>query len=1065
MTREFDNVVDFQLGPEDLKISNHVSVGWGAKETQFHGKAARIRRDPTLPEIVDTGKIHPNDERDVGISWRGDGTFLAINSIEGARRVVRVFSREGQLDSSSEPIDNLQAALSWRPSGNVLASIQSLDDKLRVVFFERNGLRHGEFDLRLSKHETKTQIRLEWNLDSSVLAICMPNRVQLWTMGNYHYYLKQELSCSPSTTPQYIAWHPEKSLHLMTRIPGGIRRSVYTFAVVSSPSRPPNDYGTIAVVDGQTLKLTPLRAANIPPPYALQELCLDQNIVDAAISQGASANALQIAVLTKTNVFLYTWPISALHDEPPRLEWRKICEGEPFQLETQDSMWTTLSANFDHSIITRIEEDQQQHFSHCDMIIAGMGPWLGTQTTAENDSHILKCPSLTLQAVYAGDMLVRMDEKSALYANERCLVKNCTSFLVSPNHLIFTTSQNLLKFVHLNESLEIPPDTPETDERCRSVERGARLIAVMPSTFALVLQMPRGNLETIYPRALILASIRQSIADGDYGRAFFDCRCHRVDMNLIYDYAPAQFLANIFEFVQQVEKPEHIDLFLAQLKDEDVSQSMYRETLQHEPSSAAPQLQDQQGDQKTNTICQAFIACLQDDRLQNIITAFVCQSPPNLDSALDRIAQLSGAQKDAMIEHICFLADINRLYDQALGLYNLELTLLVAQRSQRDPREYVPFLQNLDSMPDLRRRFSIDDSLKRTTKALISLCQLDAFPEVQAYVAKHHLYSTALHFYRHREDRYRGLLRLYADHAYEKGQFREAGTAYEYLGELDLATTAYRQAHLWRECLTTAQQGPDDIRPLALSLAEYLSEAKDCHSAAVIHLDYVKDVEMAARLFCKGFHFADCRRISILHHRLDLLESVLDAGLTDAMSNMTELLADCKGQLNAQVPRLAELRVKKVEDPLAFWEGESNVDIPDDVSVAATNTSTAGGTLFTRYTNRTGTVATNATRQTSKNRRREERKRARGKKGSVYEEEYLIQSVARLIQRVNSVHDDISRLVDGLMQRGMRERAAAVSSAMVEVVALCESVSPQVFQDSSDAPLIPAFAKLSFLEA
>ena len=35
------------------------------------------------------------------------------------------------------------------------------------------------------------------------------------------------------------------------------------------------------------------------------------------------------------------------------------------------------------------------------------------------------------------------------------------------------------------------------------------------------------------------------------------------------------------------------------------------------------------------------------------------------------------------IEHICFLADVNQLYDQALGLYRLDITLLIAQKSQK----------------------------------------------------------------------------------------------------------------------------------------------------------------------------------------------------------------------------------------------------------------------------------------------------------------------------------------------------------------------------------------------
>jgi elongator complex protein 1 len=38
---------------------------------------------------------------------------------------------------------------------------------------------------------------------------------------------------------------------------------------------------------------------------------------------------------------------------------------------------------------------------------------------------------------------------------------------------------------------------------------------------------------------------------------------------------------------------------------------------------------------------------------------------------------------DKAAEHICFLADVNQLYDTSLGLYNLDLALLIAQQSQK----------------------------------------------------------------------------------------------------------------------------------------------------------------------------------------------------------------------------------------------------------------------------------------------------------------------------------------------------------------------------------------------
>lgn len=114
--------------------------------------------------------------------------------------------------------------------------------------------------------------------------------------------------------------------------------------------------------------------------------------------------------------------------------------------------------------------------------------------------------------------------------------------------------------------MDVPPDEPETDERCRSIERGARLVTVMPSTYSLVLQMPRGNLETIYPRALVLASIRDKISARQYRKAFLTCRSQRVDMNIIHDYAPVQFLADVRLIITQLRTVEYIDLFLAQLK-------------------------------------------------------------------------------------------------------------------------------------------------------------------------------------------------------------------------------------------------------------------------------------------------------------------------------------------------------------------------------------------------------------------------------------------------------------------------------------------------------------------
>ena len=225
MSREIENIASVDLTPEDVNASNHVSVGWGKKETQFKGKRARALQDPTVPETVDEGVLSAFDKGAVTISWRGDGAYFAMSKVEEKRRrMIRVYSREGQLDSVSEPVDGLEGALSWRPSGNLITSVRRSSDKLEVVFFERNGLRHGQFDLRLPEGalaSLQTPLTLKWNSDSTVLAVSYPEKVQLWTMGNYHYYLKQELPFpEPSLQPVACTWHAERPLEVAMSTPG-----------------------------------------------------------------------------------------------------------------------------------------------------------------------------------------------------------------------------------------------------------------------------------------------------------------------------------------------------------------------------------------------------------------------------------------------------------------------------------------------------------------------------------------------------------------------------------------------------------------------------------------------------------------------------------------------------------------------------------------------------------------------------------------------------------------------------------------------------------------------------
>lgn len=180
MTKDFEPLSEGPLRSTDFGADAPVNVGWGSKSSQFHGSAGKSAAQTPSTPALDTLRASSEDDGRPRISWRGDSAWFAVSSLdlfspsaEGGepiqRRVVRVFSRVAELSSTSEPTGGLEHSLAWQPSGSIIAATQRKETGLKVVFFERNGLRRYEFDLRDSAGARVRE--LQWNADSSLLAV------------------------------------------------------------------------------------------------------------------------------------------------------------------------------------------------------------------------------------------------------------------------------------------------------------------------------------------------------------------------------------------------------------------------------------------------------------------------------------------------------------------------------------------------------------------------------------------------------------------------------------------------------------------------------------------------------------------------------------------------------------------------------------------------------------------------------------------------------------------------------------------------------------------------------
>lgn len=1162
LSRYFDPLSESKISPDDHKLSKHVSVGWGKRETQFQGRGARAQRDPTMPEKVDIGTLSDSDNLEyVSISWRGDGEVVALNSIDHepvTRRTVRVYTREGVLDSISEPVDYLVGQVSWRPSGNLIAAIQRHDAENRspdVVFFERNGLRRGEFSLRTNPNEPV--LGLGWNSDSDCLAVCLQNCVQLWTTKNYHWYLKQEIK-APGLSPVSLTWHPEKSHTLIiTYEDSSIHFCELQWDITRGTTAPSTDLGLVVIVDGQNVNLSPLSIANVPPPMSFRTLKLQQTPTHVSIFKSNS----RLAVLSGFELQIAEWnptdpknkgirdikapevkltisldDIIAGLDAPKQLTVvgddiviiasdndDKTSDIVTLQLSTDEngqlSSYTVLASETISEQIYLIKSTPDAEQAIIQTVEGTVLSFRGKGTESYPITQLpRRCDAVevylpTEKDIFNGQapVVFGLHSNGRIYANETQIASSATSICMTDKYLAFTTAQHYLKFCHLTQPdlISVPADTAVDDERCRAIERGSLIVTAMPSKSAFTLQAPRGNLETFYPRIMTLTLVRDHIRQKRYDLAFSTCRIHRIDLNILYDYNPTQFLESIELFVKQMKTTEYIDLFLSGLQDVDVSQTKYKETLEdinqqkeitklyggierlglgsgeqqaseYKPitikSNAANK--SEAPESKVNRICDAILAVLSGDSYKNdyrqsILTSYACKVPPALEDALKMVGkerESNPSLTQSSIQHLCFLQDVNLLYNTALGIYDLPLTLLIAQQSTKDPKEYLPFLRNLQSLEPLRRQFDIDTHLKRYSKALVHLAAIgdSAFEELKDYLVDHVLYKDALDIFKYDTAKQDKILSLQAHYLCTKSEYQQSGLIYEMLQDYINALESYMLGDCWRQALSIVERNSGGLFPpesgklekIAQQLAEKTYDAHKYDAAATIHYDYLNDPVEATRILCKGFLFDEALRIASKQKDdagatyQKLIDTTIDPGLREGFAQITELLADCNSQIKSQVNRLNELRTKKAADPLAFFggfageDGFNNADgavIADNVSIAASETSTTPS-FFTQYTGKTGgTAQTGASRRTAKNRRREERKKARGKKGSVYEEEYLISSMGRLAERLNDQQSEAARLVDGLLRRGMRTHAYRIQTAYVEIMETLGSCIVDIF--------------------
>ncbi|TKS72801.1 Elongator complex protein 1 [Collichthys lucidus] len=1131
MTKDFEPITEVGIHQDDFGEGKFITVGWGKKETQFHGSEGKQAAQRKIQEVQPAA---PWDDRRPRVTWRGDGQLFAVSAVclqTGARK-VRVWNREGVLQATSEPINGLEQALCWKPSGSLIASTQRHPNKHSVVFMEKNGLLHGDFTLPFSKDQAKVKDLL-WNTDSTVLAVWLEDMtagedkqvntcIQLWMVGNYHWYLKQSLDFGRDSekVPVCVCWDPERPLrlHVVTRSWTSI---TYDWACTTerSPGLDATDNANVAVIGGDKILVTTFRQHVVPPPMCSFELqlaspvnqvtflCQPQrtNQLAALTSDGqisiysqdsaeqAKKTADGFRTMSRPPVLQKTFRVTALQREPLSLRQLLWLQDELFVgvssglLPTMSTLLTLCPAqDADDTLTVRSEVE-------VDGVVIGMVHSIQTGTVALQleDGRIRKllwdCPELSVEdwrdssgcsinfpvpcvqtalcSISGEECLLGLTDRSHLYAGDTELASNISSFAICNDFLLITTHSHTCRCLQLSTlsvkglQVALASDGSQNDETLRRVERGSRIVTVVPQDTRVILQMPRGNLETVHHRALVLAQLRKWLDSLRFREAFECMRKLRINLNLIYDHSPKVFLENIETFITQLDSINHINLFLTELKEEDTTSSMYPR-----PEGSPVQTQHVSGQKKVDVVCDALRSTLEsmdpNKFFLSILTAHVKKTVPELEIALQKVHELrenppqapGAVSAEEALKYLLFLVNVNDLYEHSLGTYDFDLVLMVAEKSQKDPKEYLPFLNMLKGLEPNYQRYTIDKHLKRYRKALhhLSKCGKEHFPEALQLVKEQKLYNEALRLYTADSAQYKALSCAYAQHLVEQQQAEQAGLLLWRCGEPASALQAFAGSLSWRNAICVAQQmplPPDQLALLARDLAEKLTEQRRYSEAALLLDQYAKDCEEAILALITGAVWEEALRLIYIHNRQDITETNLKPALLEAVSNQTSFLEAQTATFTRHKTRLAVVREQKEKARLDMLD-EDGPDCPDAELYSEASSVMTGS----KYSHSNSRISS----RSSKNRRKAERKKLSLKEGSPLEDKALMYALGEIITAVDKMREEVHGLLKALVLFQFDKQAEKLQLVYEEALHMVEVAVPEVWPENlqnTQAPL------------
>jgi elongator complex protein 1 len=306
---------------------------WEREDLAFHATGESLRPQRISSGDLLFGGFEAGDESDETksedatrrrlpysppLAWQPRGALIAVATVAQNER------DDVDSDDTSASESDGGAAPEKKGKENPTKPSKLTPTAASIIFYERNGLRRGEFTLPKFAVSGTTVTSIAWSSDSRRLAVCVcdpegarasffpsagsggggekksdsrrrdgdgkhqhrdaahGSAVQIWRRGNGRWYLSKQI-CFATCEGEKVSctWDAVAADTLRTCTPSGlIETHVFCDEVCVSST------GTVAVIDGAAVLVTPLAKTVIPPPMAAATVTFPNSVQDVCFSPG-----------------------------------------------------------------------------------------------------------------------------------------------------------------------------------------------------------------------------------------------------------------------------------------------------------------------------------------------------------------------------------------------------------------------------------------------------------------------------------------------------------------------------------------------------------------------------------------------------------------------------------------------------------------------------------------------------------------------------------------------------------------------------------------------------------